>query len=423
MKLFSRLFRRQSETRAFQWINGSDVASVGRSPILIAPADRVNRFSTVVMACVNWSMTNITRGEWVFERKDGDDWVRDHPNREAEILSVLNAPLKNGDAPSKDTGRDLLQRFSHQIMLTGNWYLCLYPDNPAGLLEWHSSASMQPRPKNGAINILDSYSKKGARIPAEFVIHAKDGVDPDNPLVGVSRIVSAGRLVLADHEIAAAHHSLLKAPVPSMVVSLPESAQPSMIEAFKKRLMANIGGEERNQPVIVSGDVKIDAHGYKPTDLDTTALAGHSESRIASLFGISPMVLGLGIGLDRSTYSNYDTALEASVRNHLVPLSEILSAALTEQWIKPYWKLGDEWRLRLSFDDLPELQSDIDELHARARENFKANVYDRAQALAMIGDDPRPEDEGIYAWMLGPIQSTPPKEGAAKLRRESERNV
>lgn len=375
------------------------------------------------MACVNWSMTNITRGVWVVEKFDGGEWVPIQDATTDAVLAVLNAPLANGDAPSKDTGRDLLQRCTFSLMMAGNYYLMLAEDAPTSILEWVPSAKAKPVAKAGASNILDRYEVSGRRKDPATIIHAKTGVDPDNPLIGVSQIASAGRLVLADHELVQAHHALLKAPVPGLILTVPDVTSPEAIKILREQISVNSSGEDRSTPTVLTGEVNAHSHGFSPKDLDTSAMSSLSESRVAALFGISPMVLGLASGLDSSTYSNYDTALEASVRNHLMPMGEILGAALTEQWLKPHWGMGDDYRLRLSFDDLPELQADVDSLHDRARENFKANLMDRAAALSMIGVEPMPEDEGVYSWMLAPnaLPSDPKTQSNARMRREAER--
>ena len=66
------------------------------------------------------------------------------------------------------------------------------------------------------------------------------------------------------------------------------------------------------------------------------------------------------------------------------------------------------------------LSEDVDQLHIRAREDYKAGIIDRAMAKIMIGEQAQPEDWGVYATPGGPTGSNDPEESQGDPNKPDE---
>src|SRR5205823_189070 len=116
------------------------------------------------------------------------------------------------------------------------------------------------------------------------------------------------------------------------------------------------------------------------------------------------IVAGLGAGLAAATYSNFAQARRMAYESNIVPSQRLLGSEIESQLVPDF---GDARQLRFGFDNrkVRILQTDEDELHARAREGWLAGLLTRNRALQLIGEPPDAGDSGDV--VLVPVNVSP----------------
>lgn len=77
---------------------------------------------------------------------------------------------------------------------------------------------------------------------------------------------------------------------------------------IKAAFVEDYGGTRRGEPGVVDSDTDVVQIGFNLKDLEFPNLRRIAESRIAAAFGVPAMLIGLLVGLERSTFSNYEQA-------------------------------------------------------------------------------------------------------------------
>jgi transcriptional regulator with XRE-family HTH domain len=110
--------------------------------------------------------------------------------------------------------------------------------------------------------------------------------------------------------------------------------------------------------------------------------------------GLNPMVLGLGSGLERSTYSNFERAQQAAWEDGMVPLLRAISDALTVSLLPDYSESAEGDFIQFDVSNVRALADDLQAEADRAEKLYKAGIIDRAEAKRIAGLEAVPEDEG-----------------------------
>jgi phage portal protein BeeE len=108
------------------------------------------------------------------------------------------------------------------------------------------------------------------------------------------------------------------------------------------------------------------------------------------------MVLGLGAGLDRSTYSNYEAAQQAAWEDGMIPTLRALSETLTVQLLPDFTEDPREY-LAFDYEKVRALADDVNALAVRSERLYRSGIIDRAQAKRLVGIEPNPDDEGVLS--------------------------
>jgi transcriptional regulator with XRE-family HTH domain len=106
------------------------------------------------------------------------------------------------------------------------------------------------------------------------------------------------------------------------------------------------------------------------------------------------MVLGLGSGLDRSTYSNYERAQQAAWEDGMIPLMAQVAEALTIALLPEFPQSTEGDYLRFDVANVRALADDLAAEAQRAERLYKSGIIDRAEAKRISGIEPSDEDEG-----------------------------
>src|SRR5581483_6204053 len=109
--------------------------------------------------------------------------------------------------------------------------------------------------------------------------------------------------------------------VPGVVVSPEQGATVSQEDAdvTKAYVKSKFTGDNRGEPLVLSGPTKVQQFGFSPEQLLLKELRRIPEERVSAVLGVPAMVAGLGAGLDRSTFTNYAEAREAAYEQAIIP--------------------------------------------------------------------------------------------------------
>lgn len=201
------------------------------------------------------------------------------------------------------------------------------------------------------------------------VVHFRYGLNPDNPRKGMTPLAPVLREIFTDDEAAAFTAALLRNfGVPGVIVSpdSDEEIDDTDAKETKKYLKGQFTGERRGEPLVMTSRTKVAQFGFSPEQLNLKELRRIPEERVTALIGIAAVVVGLGAGLDRSTFTNMGEAREASYEAGLIPMQRILAEDVRFQLLADFanpfrWNFGfdlskvrvlqpDEYRMAQKYD-------------------------------------------------------------------------
>jgi len=244
------------------------------------------------------------------------------------------------------------------------------------------------------------------------VIHFRYGRDPEDIRLGRSPVQSVLREIATDNMASSSAYGLLSnGAMPSIIVGPDASGSaqvdisPDDAKQVKRSLRENLTGDNAGGIVVMSGPYKMDKVSLTPAELALDTVRRVPEERICSALGINPMVLGLGSGLERSTYSNYERAQQAAWEDGMVPLLRSISDTLTVSLLPDFPESQEGDKVEYDFAGVRALADDRQAEAERAERLYKAGVADLAEAKRIAGLEPAPEDEGVMHPTAMPVES------------------
>lgn len=363
--------------------------------------------SRLIMAAVNFLGRTLPEAslEVVKPKADGTNKIiPDHA-----LVRLFKRPNKYY------TGSLLLKAMGLSWLIAGNVYLYKVRNRLGEVIElWYlPHHTIEPRWEGN--NFIDYYAYMldgiEYQLKPEDVIHLRNGIDPQNTRLGLSDIASGLREIFSDNERANFSALLLKnCGVPPYVIS-PKVNQTNLQESDRKRIadafLRKSSGDERGKPVVMSNAIEVTKTGFTPVEMDLRNLSRVPEETIASLTGIPAIVLQFGAGLDRSTYSNYSEAREATYESVIVPLWCYLGEEFTHQLLSEFDESG-KLEARFNTSNVRVLQDDENKLYVRVGLAYRNGVMKRSEARSKIG---LTTDEADDIYFVEPKREEKPKDG------------
>jgi HK97 family phage portal protein len=279
------------------------------------------------------------------------------------------------------------------------------------------------RPVGNGVNPLTHYvyttDGRSFDIPVSDIIHIRYGRDPSDIRIGRAPLTAVLREIATDNTASTTAYGLLaNGAMPSLIVgpdAKETSVDMSMDDArqVKRQLHEDLTGDGSGGIVVMTGAYKMDRVSLTPSELALDSVRRVPEERICSALGINPMVLGLGSGLERSTYSNYERAQQAAWEDGMVPLLRTLADAITADLLPEYPETQQGDYVMYDLETVRALADDMQAEAVRAEKLYKAGIIDRAEAKRIAGLEAVPEDEGQLHPTAIPVQSTGGFDGAA----------
>jgi HK97 family phage portal protein len=272
------------------------------------------------------------------------------------------------------------------------------------------------RPVGNGTNPLTHYvyttDGRSFDIPVSDIIHIRYNRDPQDIRLGRSPVMAVLREIATDNTASTTAYGLLaNGAMPSLIVgpdAKDQTVDISMDDArqVKRQLHEDLTGDGSGGIVVMTGAYKLDRVSLTPSELALDSVRRVPEERICSALGINPMVLGLGSGLERSTYSNYERAQQAAWEDGMVPLLRTLADAITADLLPEYPETQEGDFVQYDLETVRALADDLAAEAERAERLYKAGIIDRAEAKRIAGLEAVPEDTGQLHPEAIPVQST-----------------
>lgn len=380
------------------WSSGS-VRWYGGYPYYFADKKTTLDANTIIQACLGWEARNFCEPPVCIQTlaKSGEiEKNFDHP-----LCELMRRPEPEG----KMTGRRLIKAILASRRLDGNAYIDITASKtgkPAEL-RFIPHWCVEPIPVKGS-NLLSHYEirmRDGTVQPRnpEDIVHFADGIDPSNPLKGCSALKSAMRLVMTDNAATASGERIMRnLGIIGLMVS-PDEEKTEIKEETRKLLTAQLnqqfGGEAQGSSYVASRKLKVDYMGTDASKLGFREMHRVPEERITAIFGYAAIVIGLGAGLDRSTFANFAEAREAATEQTLVPLWTEIADDITVQ-LGPRFGLAPGESFAYDLTNVKILQEDEDKRWSRLGTAFEKGGIKRSEYRRAIGYEATPEDEVYF---------------------------
>jgi HK97 family phage portal protein len=362
------------------------------------PYQNVNGYnSSIVMACINWISRAFMEAEPTVYRTNEEGDVQALPGH--KFLKFWRQPNPYYNA-SKLLGAGLISYY-----LDGNAYY--FKEKGEGgygytrALYYVPHYLITPKAEEGEFISYYEYNVNGKsyRIPPDRILHVRNGLDPYKPISGRKILDPVLSEIYTDEEAAAFVAALVRNTAIPGIVIMPDTEKVkvaaedavSLIENFKRKF----GGDNRGQPLITNFAAKVFQMGFSPEQLQFKEVRRLPEERVAAQFQIAPVVAGLGAGLDKSTYNNYEQAERHSYQSALIPAWGEFEDEITSQLL-PEFTGNPSYGFKFDYTEVRALHESQDSLNARITKLWAVDGITRAELREAVGYAFDPKRDEVF---------------------------
>lgn len=371
-------------------------------------------WSNVVMAPVGWIMRNFTEATAVVEVKRNQRWevAEDH---ELELLLARPNPFYNGDLLAKATvlsfcldGNAYWQKVRNVFGdVLGYWYLphnrvtAKWPTDGTGPFISHYEYS----PLTGGPPVV---------LPVSDVVHFRDGLDPENPRYGLSRVKTLLREVYTDEEAANFSAAILRnMGVPGGIIA-PSSKdalpRPDEVEYMKSHMKDHFTGKKRGEWLVLGKPTDIKQFGFDPQALMLGNLRDIAEERVCAVLGIPAAVVGFGSGLQSTKVGATMKELRKEAWDSCIrPMQNSLARQASGQLLPDFVTQLRRFRLRFDASEFAKSQEEETDKAERIGKLVQRGVIPVDWAQETLGFEVDSARKGVYLDSTGkPTPNEPP---------------
>ena len=264
------------------------------------------------------------------------------------------------------------------------------------------------------------YTVDGRSYPISHddMIHVRVGRDPYDHRLGRAPLLSCLREIAADNAGSTMAYGMAKNnAVPSLIIS-PErdpngvgaELDADVARTMKRRVAEDFSGDNAGGVAVLTDAFSVERVSFSPNEMALDQMRVKPEERIAAVLGLNCMVLGLGAGLARNTYSNYEEARQAAWEDGMLPLQAAFAEAMTEA-LRADFNFPEGAYLAFDHAEVRALADDVTADGTRAALLYEKGVVDRATAKQIAGVASDPADVGTYHPNADPDKETQPTAG------------
>lgn len=340
--------------------------------------------NSMVVAVVGWIARNFPEAPVrVTVEIDGlREAIKPGPTGAGRMLQILERPNPYF------SGVLMWQAVIVDLYLGGNAYLVKIRTPGSGRVSelwWVPRTMLRPGwPEDGSAFIgWYEYSVDGDvyELPVEDVIHFRDGIDPGNPRLGLSKLASLLREVYTDDEASNFTAALLtNLGVPGVIIAPANTTGPGVKadpEAIKTKFSETFGGDNRGGVLALTSPTDVKVLSWSPEQMNLRELRRIPEERVSAVLGVAAGVAGLGAGLDRNTFTNYSEARKAAYEESVIPDQRLMSAELEVQLLPEFVDPAEA--------EASNMDVDFDVSNVRALQESVESIWKRNESAATKG--------------------------------------
>lgn len=269
---------------------------------------------------------------------------------------------------------------------------------------------MEPKSEPGSTELIDwyEYSPGGGvppmRLERADVVHFRCGINPRNPMKGLSPLSGVLREIFMDLEASNFVASLLRnMGVPGVVISPKGGALPANedVQATKTWFQEAFGGDNRGAPLVMGAPTEVSSYGFNPQQMNMGEARDVAEERVCACLGIPAAVVGFGAGLQTAKVGATMGELFANAwRNGVLPVARELADEL-DRSLLPDFVNSSGLKSLWNTDEVLALQEDENKQEDRWVKRLGSGaitVYEYRQGIGMDADD-------SHRFYLRPISS------------------
>jgi HK97 family phage portal protein len=353
--------------------------------------------SSIVAISVRFYLTNFQQISFQLVQKVNNQNVI---IENSDVIELLSDPMSGKVAPSQVWGN-----FIQDYLLMGNAYLRKIRGvgNQVIALEYVPADMIRAEgtPKISITRYVYTTSGQEYAIPVEDIIHLRYAKDTSDARYGRSPLVSCLREISLDNMVSTTSYALVRNQgIPSLMIGpdandMSVDISPEDARQLKRKLSEDWTGDSAGGVAIMSSGYRVDRISFSPQELDLSQLRRVCEERIPSALGLNAMILGLGAGLEKSSYNNYQQAQEQAWTDGVIPLLDAICEILTYQLLVDF-NPRPGYKISYDLSSVRALSEDKFKESERSATLFKNGVISRAEAKLMIGLTPESGDEDIY---------------------------
>jgi HK97 family phage portal protein len=341
----------------------TELFSFGRSTYSYNRDVALGRDNSIVMAVIGWISHNFPQAQLQVVEPQEDGTFNVQPLHELVHAIEQPNPFYSGEALWIATLLDLMTSGNAYWLITRGKY------NTLGELWWCPQQLIRPRWNENGSKFIEWYeytpdptrADKKYRIAVEDVLHFRDGIDPVNTRLGLSKLRSLMREVWTDDEAANFSAALLRNhAIPGVIISPGDDESEfgqEDADALKIKYMGQFGNDGRGEPMVVSAPIKVEMLSFSPEQMNLVGMRRIPEERISAVYGVNAIVAGLGVGLEHSTFRNYSEARAAAYEECVLPLQKLVAAELTRALL-PLFGQSETMKVRFDASKLSIFQED-----------------------------------------------------------------
>ena len=161
------------------------------------------------------------------------------------------------------------------------------------------------------------------------------------------------------------------------------------VENTKKFFSERFGGPNRGSTAVMSAKTKVQIISWSPEQMNLKGLRRIPEERISAALGVPAIVAGLGAGLDRSTFANFQEARRHAYESNIIPMQRLIGGEIERSLIPDFISeaIDDPARFMVAFNiaNVRVMREDSKAHSERAISEFLAGARTRAETRTGAG--------------------------------------
>lgn len=320
--------------------------------------------SSLVEACVSWIANAVAQTHpavlHYFPDDDHGEIDRRHP-----VAKLVQHPTYDARiGRSYYSWIPLMQATIASFTVDGNAYWRKRRSDTGKVVQlWYIPHWMvYPHRRDFSSYFVDYYQintgTSQAQVSPNDIVHFRDGIDPWNPLRGISKLRTLLREIYTDEEAARWTASLLRRQATPGLILSPEPGAVNMMsedeaKLVKERLDGEFTADNRGSSMVLGSPAKLQQFGFSPDQMKLGDIRDIPEERISAALGVPAAVVGFGSGLQTAKVgATMGELVDLAWQNGALPRTRVLAAELTEQLLPDF---SSEPDLEFVFDtsDVP----------------------------------------------------------------------